>query len=83
MNSEDPLFLLYTSGSTGAPKGLVHTTGGYLMNAAFVQEHVYHSAPGDVFACVADIGWVTGHTCKALVTINSLDHLLQVQSMAH
>jgi acetyl-CoA synthetase len=62
MNAEDPLFLLYTSGSTGKPKGLVHTTAGYLLYAQMTVKHVFDLESSDVFACVADIGWITGHT---------------------
>ncbi|KAJ3436350.1 acetyl-coenzyme a synthetase [Anaeramoeba flamelloides] len=62
MNAEDPLFLLYTSGSTGKPKALIHTTGGYLLNAALTHKTVFDIRKGDRFGCVADIGWITGHT---------------------
>jgi len=62
MDSEDPLFLLYTSGSTGKPKGILHTTAGYLLYAKMTHEQVFGWKPGDVYACVADIGWITGHT---------------------
>lgn len=62
MDSEDPLFVLYTSGSTGMPKGLVHTTGGYCTYASMTHEHIFDYKPGDVYACVADAGWITGHT---------------------
>ncbi|KAK0224365.1 hypothetical protein IW262DRAFT_1268876 [Armillaria fumosa] len=62
MSSEDPLFILYTSGSTGKPKGVVHTTGGYLLCAAMTVKYVFDVHPGDKFACMADIGWITGHT---------------------
>lgn len=62
MNSEDPLFLLYTSGSTGAPKGVMHTTAGYLLNAAATVKYVFDYHPGDIFACMADVGWITGHS---------------------
>lgn len=62
MSSEDPLFLLYTSGSTGKPKGVMHTTAGYLLGAALTTKHVFDVHPGDRFGCMADIGWITGHT---------------------
>jgi acetyl-CoA synthetase len=62
MDSEDTLFLLYTSGSTGKPKGVAHTTAGYLLQAALTHRYVFDYRPGDIFACVADIGWITGHS---------------------
>nr|XP_019952640.1 PREDICTED: acetyl-coenzyme A synthetase 2-like, mitochondrial [Paralichthys olivaceus] len=62
MDSEDILFLLYTSGSTGKPKGLVHTQAGYLLYAALTHRYVFDYHDGDVFGCVADIGWITGHS---------------------
>lgn len=62
MDAEDPFFLLYTSGSTGKPKGLLHTTGGYAVYAAFTTRHSFALEEGDLFACVADCGWITGHT---------------------
>ena len=62
MDAEDPLFILYTSGSTGKPKGVMHTTGGYLVYTSLTHETVFDLKPDSVYACVADIGWITGHS---------------------
>src|SRR5260221_1174651 len=62
MDAEDVLFILYTSGTTGKPKGIVHTTGGYLTCAAATAKMVFDLKDDDVFWCTADVGWVTGHS---------------------
>jgi acetyl-CoA synthetase len=62
MDAEDVLFILYTSGTTGKPKGIVHTTGGYLVGAASSTRMVFDLRDDDVFWCTADVGWITGHT---------------------
>ncbi|MDE2834785.1 MAG: acetate--CoA ligase [Bacteroidota bacterium] len=62
MEAEDPLFVLYTSGSTGKPKGVLHTTGGYLVYASLTHELVFDYRAGDIFWCIADVGWITGHS---------------------
>ncbi len=61
-DAEHPLFILYTSGSTGRPKGVVHTCGGYITYTSYTHATVFDLRPDDVYACVADVGWITGHS---------------------
>ncbi|NDD67275.1 acetyl-coenzyme A synthetase, partial [bacterium] len=79
MPSESPLFLLYTSGTTGKPKGIVHTTGGYLTHALYSTRLVFDLTPQDVFWCTADVGWITGHTYMVYGPLSAGATLLLVE----
>jgi len=68
VEASHPLYLLYTSGTTGKPKGVAHSTGGYLVQALATQEWVFDANDEDVYWCTADIGWVTGHTYSCTVS---------------
>jgi acyl-CoA synthetase (AMP-forming)/AMP-acid ligase II len=62
MDAEDPLFILYTSGTTGKPKAILHTHGGYMVGTATTLKYVFDIKPHDVYWCAADPGWITGHS---------------------
>jgi acetyl-CoA synthetase len=83
MNAEDPLFILYTSGSTGQPKGVLHTTGGYLAYASHTFDTLFHCNENDLFWCTADVGWVTGHSYVVYGPLSNAASVLMFEGVPH
>ncbi|MDY6944743.1 MAG: acetate--CoA ligase [Pseudomonadota bacterium] len=83
MNAEDPLFILYTSGSTGQPKGVLHTTGGYLAYASHTFDTLFHCNDDDLFWCTADVGWITGHSYVVYGPLSNAASVLMFEGVPH
>ena len=83
LDAEHPLFILYSSGSTAKPKGILHTTGGYLTGVAYTHKVVFDLKPEeDVYWCSADVGWVTGHSYIVYGPLANGTHLGDVRGRA-
>lgn len=83
MDSEDPLFMLYTSGSTNKPKGVLHTTGGYLAYASYTHDLVFGIQDNDVYWCTADVGWITGHSYVVYGPLSNACTTLMFEGVPH
>ena len=81
MNAEDPLFILYTSGSTGKPKGVLHTTGGYMVYTSMTHQFLFDYRDGDTYWCMADVGWITGHSYAVYGPLSNGAHCVMYEGV--